>query len=532
MRNRLLAFIFVYLLTNLPLPSQAQSVPTELPPILGIALDSRNSNNQAPVRTNTVYGETGDTVRLTLTISSGRNGYMIIRDSAGGEVKRLSLRDVGSTEDTLVLPATDLYEVTAGVDLSIIDGGSYLDNTCYGYCLQSGNSVECAEQCTTATAFAGSAYMLARIDIEETSPIATPALDPFPSSASISQQLEFAIRAYWTNHYPVETVQGYFDDIIAQDPDNLLARAYRANNFRRLNDLEAAQAELDAIFAIDPRFSTALAVQGRVVWAVEDDVNAARALFDQAIASNRNDPLGSYYKGLVLVEQDDDRGAMIAFNNAIAAGAQGSMYLSRAPLQSETIDRIKDYMQALALDPTNPTVLGNLAANLTRLTGAVNYGYAVVLARRAQFFAPDWSYPYYVEGRTWNTFREFSTQAIAALDTAIELNPTYMVAYRERGTAFGYLENYPEAIADLTKALELDPDNMTTLAYRSNAYSDAGQYSLALADAEAMIALEPNEYDGYFHKMYVLRDMGDSAGARAACLVVKRMNGPYDSSIC
>lgn len=527
MRIRLLFFIFVYLLTMLPVPSQAQSVPTELPPILGMALDSRNSNNLAPIRTNTVYGEAGDTVRLTLTISTGRNGYMIIRDSRGREVKRLTLRDVGSTEDTLVLPATDLYEVTAGVDLSIIDGGSYLDNTCYGYCLQSGNSVECAEQCTTATAFAGSAYMLARIDIEETSPIATPALDPFPSSASISQQLEFAINAYWTNHYPVETVQGYLDDIIAQDPDNLLARAYRANNFRRLRDLEAAQAELDTIFAIDPRFSTALAVQGRLNWTVEDDVNAARVLFDQAIASNRNDPLGSYYKGLALVELDDERGAMIAFNNAIAAGAQGQMYLSRAPLQSETIDRIKDYMQALALDPTDPSALAYLGRYLTTLPGYVNNGYGVVLARRAQFFAPDWAYPYFVEGKSWS-----GEAAIAAYSRAIEVDPNYMAAYRERGLEYDYLDDHTRAIADLTKALELDPDNMTTLAFRSNAYSDAGQYSLALADAEAMIALEPNGYDGYFHKMYVLRDMGDSAGARAACLVVKGMDGPYDRSIC
>ena len=61
-----------------------------------------------------------------------------------------------------------------------------------------------------------------------------------------------------------------------------------------------------------------------------------------------------------------------------------------------------------------------------------------------------------IQGLIHNERGEYH-EAIAAFTRAIELDPTFALAYSNRGRAYIELEQYEEAIADYDKAIELDP---------------------------------------------------------------------------
>ena len=52
--------------------------------------------------------------------------------------------------------------------------------------------------------------------------------------------------------------------------------------------------------------------------------------------------------------------------------------------------------------------------------------------------------------------------AMANYGKAIELNPTYSLAYRNRGLAYLLRRELELAIADLDRTIKLDPGNSTT----------------------------------------------------------------------
>ncbi|MGD8738629.1 MAG: tetratricopeptide repeat protein, partial [Anaerolineae bacterium] len=63
------------------------------------------------------------------------------------------------------------------------------------------------------------------------------------------------------------------------------------------------------------------------------------------------------------------------------------------------------------------------------------------------------------------------------LNRAIELNPTYAVAYASRGETHRLLEQYNEALADFDRALELEPNYDWALVKRGEVHQQMAPFS-------------------------------------------------------
>ncbi|MGW7093029.1 tetratricopeptide repeat protein [Streptomyces sp. NPDC054874] len=86
---------------------------------------------------------------------------------------------------------------------------------------------------------------------------------------------------------------------------------------------------------------------------------------------------------------------------------------------------------------------------------------------------------------------EASTEELADLDRAIELDPTDREALVQRGETYRLDDRYEEALADFDRAIELDPTDGDALAQRGETYRLDDRYEEALADFNRAIELDP-----------------------------------------
>ena len=80
--------------------------------------------------------------------------------------------------------------------------------------------------------------------------------------------------------------------------------------------------------------------------------------------------------------------------------------------------------------------------------------------------------------------------AIRAFDKAIQLDPTFSVAYYSRGYAYGQLGQHERAIQDYDQAIRLDPNDADAYGNRGYAYGQLGQNAEADADKAKACSLD------------------------------------------
>jgi tetratricopeptide (TPR) repeat protein len=98
------------------------------------------------------------------------------------------------------------------------------------------------------------------------------------------------------------------------------------------------------------------------------------------------------------------------------------------------------------------------------------------------------------------------SHALKDFDKAIELNPQYAEAYYSRGLVHGNLGNYQRALKDYTKAIELDPQYAEAYNNRGVAYMMVSNYQQALKDYNKAIELNPQSAEVYNNRgaVYVI----------------------------
>ncbi len=106
-------------------------------------------------------------------------------------------------------------------------------------------------------------------------------------------------------------------------------------------------------------------------------------------------------------------------------------------------------------------------------------------------------------------------RAIAHFNRAIELDPTYIQAYIERGNIKDTIRDFPGAVADFTKAIAIDPKSSTAYYNRGTVLSKNGSTTAAIADYTAAIAIDPQYAAAYLNRANNLDDLGQNASAFA-----------------
>ena len=91
------------------------------------------------------------------------------------------------------------------------------------------------------------------------------------------------------------------------------------------------------------------------------------------------------------------------------------------------------------------------------------------------------------------------------LDIAIELQPSEVAYYRNRGGAKLAAGQYEDAVSDLTTAIEMGPPNAPAYANRANARRQLGDLEGALDDYHSGLTLDPTDAVAYAGRAIVLR---------------------------
>ncbi len=82
-------------------------------------------------------------------------------------------------------------------------------------------------------------------------------------------------------------------------------------------------------------------------------------------------------------------------------------------------------------------------------------------------------------------------KAIAAYTKAIEINPQYAEAYKNRGIVYSDLKDYDKAMADNNKAIEINPQYAEAYNNRGVVYRILKDYDKAIKDYNKAIEINP-----------------------------------------
>lgn len=83
--------------------------------------------------------------------------------------------------------------------------------------------------------------------------------------------------------------------------------------------------------------------------------------------------------------------------------------------------------------------------------------------------------------------------AINDFNQAIQLDPTFLGSYLDRGNAEVKLGQLEDASVDFSRIIKADPNNATAYANRGATYGQLGENALALADLKRAKALKPKD---------------------------------------
>ena len=99
-------------------------------------------------------------------------------------------------------------------------------------------------------------------------------------------------------------------------------------------------------------------------------------------------------------------------------------------------------------------------------------------------------------------------EVIEECNRAIELDSDLVVAYYNRGCAYGSLGEYERAIEDYDEAIGLDPEYADAYNNRGCAYGSLGEHERAIEDFDEAIRLDPEFTLAYSNRERAYGELG------------------------
>jgi tetratricopeptide (TPR) repeat protein len=220
-------------------------------------------------------------------------------------------------------------------------------------------------------------------------------------------------------------------------------------------------------------------------------------LYPQLSDRNRKNAKVAYNAAVEKIRTMDFKNALPVLDSAVSLdpGLIDAIVL-RAKVKVELgmmPDAISDFTSAAELDPANGEAdfylayltfgTDTSAMVINRLKSAVQKGY-----RQPQAFY--YAGLYYLNHMDYNA-------AITEFSSAIELNPSYALAYHDRGTARKLFGDLQGAIYDYRLAVNADHNFAQAYNNMGSVKISLGDYSGALADYNLALKLDPEFYVAY-----------------------------------
>jgi tetratricopeptide (TPR) repeat protein len=222
-----------------------------------------------------------------------------------------------------------------------------------------------------------------------------------------------------------------------------------------------------------------------------------------------------YTLGMQMYNADNYDAAIENFNRAIELRSdQGPFYEKRGLAREKKGDldgAIADYNSAVRLEPENSNYY-ELVVRIKIISK--NYESAITDLKKLILIKPSYS-NYMLLGQLAHEKKDLDG-AIAAYDTAIQLEPDGSIAYFLRGIAQKDKGDDTSAVADHEKALQVNPGKslyvyyfeLAQWKYKIRSLEDTIRYS-----TEAIL-LNPKEYNAYIIRALAKKALGDEDGFR------------------
>jgi lipoprotein NlpI len=136
-----------------------------------------------------------------------------------------------------------------------------------------------------------------------------------------------------------------------------------------------------------------------------------------------------------------------------------------------------------------------------------DYSGAIAAFDSAVEIDPTFAPAYYFRGMARDGQKDY-TGALADYSKAIGLAPQYTMAYYRRGTIKGEQADFDGAITDFQQVIKLDPKNAEAFYNLGHVYYFNGDLDSALTDIEQSIELQPEVGTPYFLRALILRAKG------------------------
>ena len=215
----------------------------------------------------------------------------------------------------------------------------------------------------------------------------------------------------------------------------------------------------------------------------------------------------------------DYESALINLNNAIRINTEiGWVHNYRGNINrklNQTDNAIKDYLQAIYLEPSNPVPLynlGNLAFSLKYYIDALNsYNKAIEINPL--------DYTYFLNrGDTYFKLKKYRS-AISDYNSSLKMNPNESYIYLNMALSKLQLKDYEGAIQNYTTAINnhslggINWNLSDGYFNRAFAYSRLKYYKKAIYDYSEVIKLEPYNDFAYFNRGIEKYNLGEFEGA-------------------
>ena len=142
------------------------------------------------------------------------------------------------------------------------------------------------------------------------------------------------------------------------------------------------------------------------------------------------------------------------------------------------------------------------------LQNAGNHKDAITAYNKAIELDPSYAMAFNMRGAAYTGLGVFA-QAMRDHGKAIDLDPQYAAAFNNRGVAYCQLGNFSQAIQDFNKGIDLDPEFEAIYVNRGNAYYNLGNFTQAINDFNKAIELNPNNATTYSNRGNTYRDTGN-----------------------